>query len=145
VSITISQHARQQAAAKNIALALVWEVALNPENNYGSYHKDNDGNRLNYTCRRCGTDQRKWTGTASDGTKLCLAVNTCCGEVVTVWLDQVETALRADQKAAGVTGYASANDRPAKPKSKPLTAKQKRAKKKARHAATAAKREQAAK
>lgn len=145
MSITISKHAREQAAAKNLALALVWEVALNPENTYGSYRKDNDGNRQPYICRRCRTEQQKWTGTASDGTKLCLAVNTCCGEVVTVWLDQVETALRDDQKAKGVTGYAGINDRPAKPAGKPLTAKQKRAKKKARLAATAAKREQAAK
>jgi hypothetical protein len=132
-TITISQHARQQAAAKNIALALVWEVALNPENTYGSYRKDNDGNRLSYTCRRCGADQKKWTGTASDGTKLCLAVNTCCREVVTLWLDQIETALRDDQKAAGVTGYKGISDRP-KSKGKPLTAKQKKALKKARHA-----------
>jgi hypothetical protein len=133
VSITISTHARQQAAAKNIPLEAVWQVALNPENTYGSYRKDNDGNRLSYTCRRCGAEQKKWTGTASDGTKLCLAVNTCCGEVVTLWLDQIETALRDDQKAAGVTGYAGRDDRPAA-RRKPLTAKQKKALKKARHA-----------
>lgn len=134
MSITISTHARQQAATKRLALSLIWEVAQRPENTYGSFRKDHNGNRVPYTCRRCGADQQKWTGTASNGTKLCLAVNACCGEVVTVWLDQVETDLRDDQKAAGVTGYAGRDDRP-KVTRKPLTAKQKRAAKKARHAA----------
>lgn len=145
VTVTISQHARQQAATKKLAIALIWEVAQNPENTYPSFQKDSNGNRTPYICRRCGAEQQKWTGTASDGTRLCLVVNPCCREVVTVWLDQLETALREDQIAKGVTGYAGINDRPTKRAGKPLTAKQKRAKKKARLTATAAKREQAAK
>lgn len=129
--ITISPHARQQAEAKSIALATVWAIAQNPQTTYTSDR---------YRCQRCGTDQQRWTGEAH-GTKLCLAVNACCGIVVTVWLDQVETDLRPDQIAAGVTDYRTADGTwkygggtAQQPKRKPLTAKQKRALKKARHA-----------
>jgi hypothetical protein len=153
MNLTISQHARAQAAKKKLALALVWEVAHNPQATYGSFRKDDHGNRVPYRCDRCNTDQQKWTGTASDGTKLCLAVNACCGEVVTIWLDQVETELRDDQRAKGVKGYKGRDGQyrpdgkgdttgPKKGNGKPLTAKQKRAAKKARHEARRAREEQ---
>lgn len=134
MNLTVSPHARQQAQAKNIALAAVWAVARNPQTTYAS---------AKYRCQRCGADQQRWTGEAH-GTKLCLAVNACCGVVVTVWLDQVETDLRDDQRAAGVTGYRGRDGEwrgegggDARPpaRRKPLTAKQRKAKKKARHAA----------
>lgn len=132
MNITISPHARRQAEAKSIALAAIWAIAQNPQTVYTTPR---------YRCQQCGTDQQRWTGEAF-GTKLCLAVNACCGLIVTVWLDQVETELRDDQRAAGVTDYRTAAGTwkygggvpKEQPKRKPLTAKQKRAAKKARHA-----------
>jgi hypothetical protein len=147
MEFTLTPHLIKQAEAKGIALNLIWEALRNPENTYGSFRKDPaTGNREPYRCRQHGGEQQKWTATTSNGTKLCVVVNPCCGTVITVWLDQVETALRADQKDAGVTGYTSTDGRwfhggvapegeaKAQPKRKPLTAKQKRAAKKARHA-----------
>ena len=63
-----------------------------------------DGSKQPYVCKKCGLAQKKYTGTAG-GKSLCVVVNECCGIAITVWLDQVETAIRPDQKAKGVTGY----------------------------------------
>lgn len=104
MSITLTSHLIKQADSKGIALDLIREVLANPTLTYGSFQKDASGNRVPYTCRKCGKQQEKWTGVAR-GTKLCVVVNPCCGEAVTVWFDQIETALRPDQKAKGVKGY----------------------------------------
>lgn len=104
MSITLTNHLIQQATVKGIALDIIREVLAHPTLTYGSFHKDASGNRVPYTCRRCGTPQEKWTGEAR-GTKVCVVVNPCCAEAVTVWLDQVDTAIRPDQRANGVTGY----------------------------------------
>jgi hypothetical protein len=104
--ITKHPHLISQARDKGIDIAVIDEVLANPAITYKSFTKDRaTGQRVPVLCRECGTQQDKWTGTASDGTKVCIAVNACCGLAVTVFLDQVETAIRPDQRAKGVTGY----------------------------------------
>jgi len=141
MNLTISPHAREQAARKDIALAVIWAVAQNPQTTYLSFQKLPDGTRQPYRCRRCGQQQEKWTGEAA-GVKVCLVVNRCCGTVVTLYHDQLDTPLRADQRANGVTRYRGRDGQwtdgttaaqPDRPKQKPLTAKQRKALKKARH------------
>ena len=102
----INPHLRKKAEQNGVALSAIWHVLLNPETTFASYERDRAmGNRVARICRRCGEQQQKWQGTTPNGDKFCVVVNPCCGEAVTYWQDQAETALRADQKAAGVTGY----------------------------------------
>jgi hypothetical protein len=143
VNHTLTPHVVKRAEEKGVALALLWEILANPQTAYPSFQRTPNG-RQPYLCRKCGAQQQKVTGTTRSGVKLCLVVNPCCGDVVTFWFDQVETELRADQVAAGVTDYRGADgtwrfggggQQPTpKPNGKPLTAKQKKALKKARHA-----------
>lgn len=101
----LNKHFIKKAEVNGDALSALWEVINNPAITYGSFEKDARGNRVPRCCRRHGQQQEKWTGTTSTGQKFCIAVNVCCGEAITYWVDQTETELRADQKAAGVTGY----------------------------------------
>lgn len=94
-NITITRHCEQQAQNKGILLATLAEVLASPALTY-------DSNK--HACKRCGVPQQRWTGTAN-GQKVCIAVNPCCGVAVTVWLDQVETEIRPDQRAQGVRRY----------------------------------------
>ena len=100
----ITPHLREKAEREGVALASLLEILLNPEVTYYSFTKK-AGNRVPRTCKKCGTQQQKWTGTTKNGQKFCVVVNPCCGDAITYWVDQAETDLRVDQKAAGVTGY----------------------------------------
>lgn len=101
---TITAHCRRQAEAKGIALAAILHVLDHPETEIPSTRKTPEG-RVENVCKTCGRPQRKVMGTGPDGTRLCVVVNPCCAVVITVWLDGVETVLRADQRANGVRGY----------------------------------------
>jgi hypothetical protein len=101
----LNKHLQEKAAREGVALSLIWEIVQNPGLTYGSFTKNDRGQRIERSCRRHGKQQEKWTGVASNGQAFCVAVNDCCGEAITYWLDQVETPLRADQKASGRTGY----------------------------------------
>jgi len=87
--MNITPHLVQQADMKGISLASIQEVLANPHYTYASNQ---------HTCRRHGVKQEKWVGQASNGTKLCIAVAPCCQTAITVFLDQVRTELRPDQK-----------------------------------------------
>lgn len=100
----LSPHLLQKAEREGVALSAIWDIIQNPQITYDSFTKKGN-NRVPRNCNKCGIQQQKWTGTARDGRKFCVVINPCCGEAITYWLDQVETDLRADQKAAGVTGY----------------------------------------
>lgn len=100
----ITPHLRKKAEDNGVALSAIWEIILNPAITYDSFTNKN-GRRTPYTCKKCGGQQQKWTGTTKDGQKFCVVVNPCCREAVTYWVDQTETELRDDQKAAGVKGY----------------------------------------
>lgn len=101
---TITYHARQQAEAKGIPIAGVLEVADRPKTTYPSTAKTDRG-RETVVCRSCGKDQIKACGETADGLEIVVVVNPCCGRIITVFLDKVETEVRADQRARGVTGY----------------------------------------
>jgi hypothetical protein len=100
-NFTITKHCAEQAEAYGIAMTAIHNVLASPALTYGSFTKV-DGERVPRRCNKCGTQQQKWTG-ESQGHKVCLAVNVCCGVVVTIWKDQVDTDLRPDQRAKGVT------------------------------------------
>lgn len=85
----LTTHIKQQAEAKGISLADVQNVLDAPFYTYDSHQ---------HSCRRHGVAQQKWVGEAMDGTKLCVAVSPCCNVAITVFLDQVRTAIRPDQK-----------------------------------------------
>jgi hypothetical protein len=102
--ITISNHLIQQAAAKGISLAAIEAVLDAPGIKYPSFRKDSTGKRFAPLCDKHGVQQEKWTGTA-DGQKVCIVVYPCCGKAITVWLDQIETAIRPDQRQQGVARY----------------------------------------
>ena len=97
----LSPHLVRQAGEKHISIESIREVLAHPETTYGSFTRVN-GQRVERTCPKHGVAQRKFVGTASDGTRLCIPVNTCCKVAITVFLDQVETPLRPDQIAKGV-------------------------------------------
>lgn len=107
MSITLHPHLIEQATTKGIALDAIAEILAAPALTYGSFHKVN-GQRVPYMCNRHNKPQEKWTGEAR-GLKLCVAVNPCCQTAITVWLDQVETALRPDQLRNGTTAYKGKN------------------------------------
>lgn len=100
----LTPHLREKAAREGVPLSLIWEIIHNPELSYDSFTGQGKQRRPR-TCKKCGQQQKKWTGTTSDGQKFCVAINVCCGDAITYWPDQTETELRPDQKAAGVTGY----------------------------------------
>ena len=85
----LTTHIKEQAASKGISLEAVREVLAAPHYTYAS---------AQHTCRIHGVAQQKWVGEAHDGTKLCIAVAPCCQRAITVFLDQVRTPLRADQR-----------------------------------------------
>jgi hypothetical protein len=101
--ILLTNHIRNQAAEKAIPISAIHEVLANPGLTYGSFERV-DGKRQPRCCRIHGVQQEKWTGEV-EGLKLCLVVNTCCQQAITVWLDQVETPIRPDQAAKGIVGY----------------------------------------
>lgn len=97
----LTPHLRQQAQAKGIGMEVIASVLEAPSITYKSYQRTPAG-KVPYTCRKCGTHQEKWTGRLGN-TAICLVVNPCCGDVITVWHDGQDTELRADQRAKGVT------------------------------------------
>lgn len=99
----LTDHIRKQAAEKGIPVSAIHAILANPGLTYGSFERV-DGQRRPRCCRVHGVQQQKWTGEA-EGKKLCLVVNVCCQQAITVWLDQVETEIRPDQRAKGVMGY----------------------------------------
>jgi hypothetical protein len=103
MSYTLSRHLVQQAEAKGIPLAAVYHVLNNPQITYQSFRRTPKG-RVARTCAKCGSGQVKVTG-VGQGHALCVPACPTCKVGVTVWVDQVETDLRDDQKEAGVTGY----------------------------------------
>lgn len=107
MTYTLSPHLVEQARAKKIALAAIHAILANPSITYGSFRTVN-GKREPYRCRKCGSEQQKITG-SHEGQALCIPACTKCRVAVTVWEDQVETGLRADQKAKGVTRYRGRN------------------------------------
>ena len=104
-------HLRKKIEETGVPAAAIWHILNNPETTYDSFERDRvTGKRIPRTCRRCGTQQQKWTGT-SQGEKFCVVVNPCCREAITFWRDQVDTPLRPDQVAAGVKGYRGSDGR----------------------------------
>jgi hypothetical protein len=99
--VQLHAHLLEQADRKGISVEAIREVLASPSTTYDSYKREN-GQRVPRICNRHGVQQRKFVGTASDGTALCIAVNTCCRLAITVFADQVETPLRPDQIAKGV-------------------------------------------
>lgn len=97
-------HLIKQANNKGISMEAVLAVLRNPGITYPSFERDAQNRRVPRLCRTCGVQQEKWTG-EHKGEKIAIAVYTCCGKAITVWADQVETALRPDQIAKGVTQY----------------------------------------
>lgn len=104
ITVVPNRHCTQRAAEKGIALAAIHAVLRSPGLVYKSFRRDKDGKRYEPLCKRHGRQQEKWTGEAF-GQKICLVVYPCCGEAVTVWIDQTETPLRPDQIKDGVKGY----------------------------------------
>jgi hypothetical protein len=107
----LSKHLQEKAAANGVALSLIWEIVNDPGLTYSSFTTEKVNGKevkVRRNCR-CGQQQEKWTGVASNGQAFCVAVNVCCGVATTYWPDQVETELRPDQKAAGVTRYRGAD------------------------------------
>lgn len=103
----LSKHLQEKAARNGVALSLIWEIVNDPGITTPSFTTEmvnGKAVKVRRTCR-CGSQQQKWTGVASNGQAFCVAVNACCGIATTYWDDQVETPLRPDQKAAGVTRY----------------------------------------
>lgn len=101
MTFTLTPHLREQATAKGIGLNIIEQVLAAPAITYKSYKRTPQG-KVPYTCRKCGAHQEKWTGKVG-GTAICLVVNACCGDVITVWHDGQDTELRPDQRANGVT------------------------------------------
>lgn len=99
----LSKHLQEKAERNGVALSLIWEIVNHPGLTYDSY-KTEGKVKVRRNCR-CGTQQQKWTGVASNGQAFCVAVNACCGIATTYWVDQVETELRPDQIEKGITGY----------------------------------------
>ena len=93
--VRIIPHCLEQAASKGIEARTLCAVLDAPAVTY-------DSNK--HVCKRHGVPQQRWTGTAN-GQKVCIAVNACCNEAITVWMDQVETEIRPDQRAQGVRRY----------------------------------------
>jgi hypothetical protein len=91
-----TKHLRQQAESKGIDIEDVFHILNNPQVTYTTNK---------HTCRRCGADQRKYVGTGLSGRKLCIATYDCCGIAVTVFDHLIETAIREDQRQAGVKSY----------------------------------------
>lgn len=106
----VTRHLQEQAARKGISMEAVMTVLKHPLITYASFVKDERNKRVPMLCRSCGEQQQKWTGVA-DGQRVCVTVFPCCGVATTVWLDQVETAVRDDQRQAGVTGYVGRDGR----------------------------------
>lgn len=102
-------HLNEQAARKNIGLNIVRSVLANPAITYKSFTKKN-GVRTPDCCNKCGIQKEKWCGEAF-GRKVCIVVAVCCRKAITVWEDQVETEVRPDQRAKGVTGYTGRDGR----------------------------------
>lgn len=100
--MNLTKHLREQAVNKGIDEQDVFDVLNNPEITYSTDK---------HTCRRCGADQRKYVGTGRSGRKLCIATYDCCGIAVTVFDHLTETAIREDQRAAGVRSYKDRNGR----------------------------------
>jgi hypothetical protein len=103
----LSKHLQEKAERNGVALSLIWEIVNNPGLTYDSFATEKVGDKkvkVRRNCR-CGTQQQKWTGVASNGQAFCVAVNACCGIATTYWDDQVETPLRPDQIEKGITGY----------------------------------------
>lgn len=105
----ITRHLREQAINKGINMDTVQAVLDAPSITYPSFVKEN-GQRVPMLCRSCGQQQEKWTGEAF-GQKVCVTVFPCCGVATTVWFDQIETAVRPDQRAAGLKGYVGKDGR----------------------------------
>lgn len=103
-TVTPSDHLIAQARAKGISLAAIEAVLKAPGLIYKSFRKDANGKRYAPLCKRHNVQQEKWCGEAL-GQKVCIVVYPCCGEAVTVWVDQIETEIRPDQRKAGVKGY----------------------------------------
>lgn len=103
MSYRLSRHCVRQAETKGIALSAVYHILNNPSITYQSFERTAKG-RVARLCPTCGNQQVKVTGVAN-GEALCVPACTNCKVGVTVWRDQVETDLRDDQRAAGVTGY----------------------------------------
>lgn len=106
----VTRHLREQAASKGIAIETVLSVLRHPLITYPSFVKDERNQRVPMLCRSCGAQQQKWTGVAN-GQKVCVTVFPCCGVATTVWFDQIETEVRADQRQAGLTGYVGMDGR----------------------------------
>jgi hypothetical protein len=104
--VALHPHLIKQANEKNIPLNAIHAVLARPGITYQSFSKRN-GVRQPNLCR-CGKQQEKWTGEAF-GHKIVVAVNVCCNLAITVFADQVETEVRPDQRAKGVTGYVGRN------------------------------------
>jgi len=103
-TVTPTNHLIAQAANKGIALAAIEAVLKAPGIKYPSFRKDAQGKRFAPLCDKHNEQQQKWTGEAL-GEKVCVVVYPCCQKAITVWKDQVETAIRPDQKAQGVKAY----------------------------------------
>lgn len=101
MNVQLSTHLLEQADRKGISVEAIREVLAAPSTTYPSYERRN-GQRVPRICKRHNVPQQKWTGRASDGTSLCIPVSPCCGVAITVFADQIETPLRADQIAKRV-------------------------------------------
>lgn len=104
MNITPHTHLLDQAREKGIAMEAVVAVLRNPDLTYPSFVKDARGQRVPRACRTCGQQGQTWTG-SHNGQKIAMSVYPCCRKAITVWFDQIETAIRPDQKAKGVKGY----------------------------------------
>jgi hypothetical protein len=100
----LSKHLRDMAPTKGLSIAAIEAILNAPAIKYPSFRKDANGKRVAPMCERHNAQQEKWTGEAF-GEKICVVVFPCCGKAVTAWKDQVETAVRPDQKKAGIKGY----------------------------------------
>lgn len=98
--MNLTKHLLTQASNKGIDVEDVFDVLNAPEITYTTDK---------HTCRRCGSDQRKYVGTGRSGMRLCIATYDCCGIAVTVFEHLIETAIRDDQRAAGVKSYRARN------------------------------------
>lgn len=103
MNFRMTRHLCEQAARKGINMEAIKAILKAPSITYPSFIKQN-GKRVPMLCRSCGKQQEKWTGEAF-GQKVCVTVFPCCGVATTAWFDQIDTEVRADQRAAGLTGY----------------------------------------
>lgn len=108
MALTIHPHLHTQAARKGIPMTAVQAVIAHPAISYKSFTKDESGRRVPRCCKRHGVQQDTITGEA-EGRKLAISVAPCCNLAITVWLDQVETEIRPDQRAKGIQRYRGRN------------------------------------